>query len=197
MLLVVIMILSMAPTTLAASSVFTDVKADDWFADEVKYVYDNGLMQGVGNNKFDPNGMTTRAMIVTILWRLENEPAVNYAMNFEDVVANTWYTEAVRWAASEKIVEGYGNGKFGTDDAITREQMVTILYRYAQYKGYDVSVGENTNILSYGDAFDVARHVIYLLKSIEIFLRGFVRPFVLVVLLFDEHVLYLPEVDLF
>lgn len=160
MLLVVIMILSMAPTTLAASSVFTDVKADDWFADEVKYVYDNGLMQGVGNNKFDPNGMTTRAMIVTILWRLENEPAVNYAMNFEDVVANTWYTEAVRWAASEKIVEGYGNGKFGTDDAITREQMVTILYRYAQYKGYDVSVGENTNILSYGDAFDVAEWAI-------------------------------------
>ena len=159
-LLTVCMVVSMAPVAFAAGSVFTDVKADDWFADEVEYVYVNGLMQGVGNSKFDPNGTTTRAMIVTILWRLEGEPAVNYAMNFEDVESEQWYTEAIRWAASEKIVEGYGNGKFGTNDAITREQMVTIMYRYAQYKGYDVSVGENTNILSYGDAFDVAEWAI-------------------------------------
>ena len=95
-------------------------------------------------------------MFVTVLYRLEGEPVVNYAMSFEDVVADQWYTEAIRWATSEKIVEGYGNGKFGTNDAITREQFVTIMFRYAKYKGYDVSIGENTNILSYDDAFDVA-----------------------------------------
>ena len=81
---------------------------------------------------------------------------MNYAMDFEDFAADQWYTEAIRWAASEKIVEGYGNGQFGTNDAISREQFVTIMFRYAKYKGFDVSVGENTNILSYDDAFDMA-----------------------------------------
>ena len=81
-------------------------------------------------------------------------------MDFEDFAADQWYTEAIRWAASEKIVEGYGNGQFGTNDAISREQFVTIMFRYAKYKGYDVSVGENTNILSYDDAFDVAEWAI-------------------------------------
>ena len=105
-------------------------------------------MHGTNDNLFSPYATTTRGMFVTVLYRLEGEPVVNYSMSFEDVVADQWYTEAIRWATSEKIVEGYGNGKFGTNDAITREQLVTILYRYAQYKGYDVSVGENTNILS-------------------------------------------------
>jgi len=159
-LLVLCMVLSLVPAAVAADSVFTDVKADDWFADEVAYVYENGLMQGVGNSRFDPNGTTTRAMIVTILWRLEGEPIVNYAMDFEDAEADSWYTEAIRWAASNKIVEGYGGGKFGTSDDITREQMVTILYRYAQYKGHDAAAGENTNILSYGDASEVAEWAI-------------------------------------
>ena len=77
---------------------------------------------------------------------------------FDDVDNDTWYTEAVRWAASKKIVEGYGDGNFGVNDAITREQLVTILYRYAQYKGYDVSVGENTNILSYDDSFSISEY---------------------------------------
>jgi len=142
------------------SATFADLDIDAWYIDSTDFVIANGLMNGIGDDKFDPNGTTTRAMIVTILWRLEGSPIVNYAMDFEDVDAEQWYTEAVRWAASEKIVEGYGNGKFGTNDAITREQMVTIMYRYAQYKGYDVSVGENTNILSYGDVFDVAEWAI-------------------------------------
>jgi len=139
---------------------FSDVAEGKWYTEPVAYVYHHGMMEGVGNNLFDINGITTRAMIVTILWRLEGEPVVNYLMQFEDVAAETWYTEAVRWAASEKIVEGYGNGQFGTNDAITREQFVTILWRYAQYKGYDVSVGEDTNILSYEDAFSVSEYAI-------------------------------------
>jgi len=139
---------------------YTDLDRTAWYHDGVHFCIENGLMQGIGNNQFAPSSTTTRAMIVTILWRLEGSPVVNYAMDFEDVAANQWYTEAIRWAAKEKIVEGYGNGKFGTNDAITREQMVTIMYRYAKYKGYDVSVGENTNILSYGDAFDVAEWAI-------------------------------------
>ena len=77
---------------------------------------------------------------------------------FDDVDNDTWYTKAVRWAASKKIVEGYGDGNFGVNDDITREQLVTILYRYAQYKGYDVSVGENTNILSYDDSFSISEY---------------------------------------
>ena len=95
---------------------------------------------------------TSRAMIATILWRLEGSPVVNYTMRFDDVDAGSWYGEAVRWAASEGIVTGYGSNSFGPDDPITREQMATMLYRYAQYKKYDVSVGENTNILSYADS---------------------------------------------
>ena len=139
---------------------YTDLDRTLWYHDGIHFCIENNLMQGIGNNEFAPNGTTTRAMIVTILWRLEGSPVVNYAMDFEDVAADQWYTEAIRWAASEKIVEGYGNGKFGTNDAITREQMVTIMFRYAKYKGYDVSVGENTNILSYDDAFDVAEWAI-------------------------------------
>ena len=142
------------------SATFADLDIDAWYTDSTDFVIANGLMNGTGNDKFDPNGTTSRAMIVTILWRLEGSPIVNYAMDFEDVDADRWYTEALRWAASNKIAEGYGNGKFGTNDAITREQMVTIMWRYAKYKGYDVSVGANTNILSYGDAFDVSEWAI-------------------------------------
>ena len=139
---------------------YTDLDRTLWYHDGIHYCIEHGLMVGTGTNIFEPNIATSRAMIVTILWRLEGSPIVNYAMSFEDVAADQWYTEAIRWAASEKIVEGYGNGCFGTNDAITREQMVTIMFRYAKYKGYDVSVGENTNILSYDDAFDVAEWAI-------------------------------------
>lgn len=139
---------------------FTDVADSKWYTEPVAYVYHHGMMEGVGNNLFDINGTTTRAMIVTILWRLEGEPVVNYLMQFEDIPADTWYTEAVRWAASEKIVEGYSDTAFGPTDPITREQFATILWRYAKYKGYDVSVGEDTNILSYEDAFSISEYAI-------------------------------------
>ena len=118
---------------------FSDVDSDDWFYDAVKYVYDNGLMDGVDGGLFDPYGVTTRGQIATILWRLEGSPVVNYAMDYKDVEDSDWYAEAIRWASSEGIVGGYDNGNFGPKDAITREQMAAMLYRYAEYKGYDVS----------------------------------------------------------
>ena len=138
---------------------FTDVEADTWYTDAVEYVYHRGMMDGVGNNRFDVNGTTTRAMIVTILWRLEGEPVVNYLMPFEDIPAESWYTEAVRWAASEKIVEGW-NGKFDPLGEITREQFATILLRYAKYKQYDVSSGEDFDILSYKDASSICEYAV-------------------------------------
>lgn len=114
---------------------FTDVDSTEWYHEPIDYVIEKGLMNGVGDNLFDVNGTATRAQIITILWRLEGEPVVNYAMSFADVEADEWYTEAIRWAASEKIAEGYGDGSFGTEDAVTREQFAAILYRYEQYKG--------------------------------------------------------------
>ena len=118
---------------------FTDMKADDWFYEAVKYAYDNKLMDGTASTTFAPLMTTNRAMIVTILWRLEGSPVVNYAMNFSDVESGVWYTEAVRWAAAEGIVKGYSDTVFAPDDTVTREQLATILYRYAGYKEYDVS----------------------------------------------------------
>ena len=117
-------------------------------------------MIGTDRAVFEPETVTTRAMLVTILWRLEGCPAGKAALPYEDVAADAWYADAVRWAQAAGIVEGYSDTLFGPDDVLTREQMVTILYRYAQYKACDVSVGENTNILSYGDAFEVSEWAI-------------------------------------
>lgn len=139
---------------------YTDAETTAWYHDGVHYCIENGLMTGYGNGIFKPNADTTRAMITVMLWRLNGSPVVNDLLDFEDVEEGQWYTEAIRWAKSEGIAAGYGNGYFGTNDAITREQMVTILWRYAQYKGIDVSVGEDTNILSYNDAFDMAEYAI-------------------------------------
>lgn len=115
---------------------FTDVKNSDWFYEDVQYVYDRGLMDGVGNNKFDPNGKCTRAMIVTILYRMEGKPAHSGSNPFTDVSGGQWYTDAVIWAAENKIVNGVGKGKFDPEADVTREQLATILCRYASYKGY-------------------------------------------------------------
>jgi len=135
---------------------YTDLDMTAWYHDGIHFCIENDLMNGIGDNQFNPGGTTTRAMIVTILWRLEGGPDMRDAQWFEDVPVGQWYSDAIVWAAFNGIVDGYGNGYFGTNDAITREQFVTIMFRYAKYKGYDVSVGENTNILSYDDAFDVA-----------------------------------------
>ena len=139
---------------------FGDVDDGDWFADAVRFVYENGMMNGVSETDFAPHAATSRSMIVTILYRLEGEPVVDDAMDFTDVAGDAYYAEAVRWAASEGIVGGYGGGLFGSDDAVTREQLAVILYRYAVYKGYDVSIGEDTNILSYDDFADLSEYAI-------------------------------------
>ena len=109
---------------------FTDVGADGWFRDDVQYVYDKGLMTGTTADRFAPNEGMTRAMLVTVLWRQAGSPVVNYAMDFSDVAEGAWYAEAVRWAAAEGVVGGYGDGRFGPNDPITREQLATILFRH-------------------------------------------------------------------
>ncbi|MBO5257989.1 MAG: S-layer homology domain-containing protein, partial [Clostridia bacterium] len=118
---------------------FKDVAETDWFYEDVEFVNETGLMIGTNTagTKFSPEDTLTRAMLVTILWRLESEPVVNYLMQFNDVPAEEWYTEAVRWAAAEGIVNGYGDDTFGPMNAVTREQAMAILHRYAAYKGLE------------------------------------------------------------
>ena len=118
---------------------FDDVQETDWSYDDICYVWENGLMNGMSATTFAPKNNTSRAMIVTVLWRLEGSPYVNYAMSFEDVEPGQWYTEAIRWAQAENIVKGYSEAEFGPDNLITREQLAAIFYRYAEYKGYDVT----------------------------------------------------------
>lgn len=141
-------------------SAFTDADPTAWYHDGVHYVLENGIMSGYGSGRFAPGDSTSRAMMAQILWNMEGKPTSNYAMSYSDVDSGAWYAEAVRWATSEKIMSGYGYGKFGPGDAMTREQLVTIMYRYAQYKGVDVSIGEDTNILSYDDALTVSEFAI-------------------------------------
>ena len=143
---------------------FSDVPEDHWAYDAIQYVYGEGLMAGTGETTFSPSGTTTRGQIVTILWRLAGSPQVNYLMDFSDVDPAAYYAEAIRWATSEGIAGGYGGGVFGPDDPITREQLAVMLHRYAQHEGYDVSIGEDTNILSYADAFDVSEYAVSALQ---------------------------------
>lgn len=135
---------------------FKDVAKSDWFYDSVNYAVENGLMVGTAEDTFSPQTPITRAMIVTMLYRLEGEPTVEGESPFSDTVARAWYIYPVMWANKHGIVEGYPDGTFKPDAAITREQFASILYRYAKYKGYDVSVGEDTNILSYDDALEIS-----------------------------------------
>ena len=114
---------------------FTDVADTAWYADAVQYVYENGLMTGVSESEFAPDGTATRGQIVTILWRLAGSPVVNYAMRYADADEGAWYGEAVRWAASTGVVTGYTESSFGPNDAITREQLAAILYRYVKTQG--------------------------------------------------------------
>ncbi|MFR9171740.1 S-layer homology domain-containing protein [Evtepia sp.] len=129
---------------------FPDVAEGDWFYDAVRYAYENGLMDGVGDNLFAPNSETTRAQLVTILYRLEGEPEVSGTSGFTDVEAGTWYTDAVAWAAANGIVNGVSETEFAPGKDITREQLATILFRYAEAKGYDVSA--RADLSAYPDA---------------------------------------------
>ena len=118
---------------------FTDVKPGDWFYDDVMFVYEKKLMMGTSSTLFSPNEAATRAMLATILWRMEGSPAPKSSAGYSDVPTGQWYSDAIAWATEKGIFEGYGNGTFGPNDPITREQLAAIFYRYASHKGYDTS----------------------------------------------------------
>lgn len=120
---------------------YDDVTTSDWFYDDVDYVSDHGLMNGTSDDLFSPYENTSRAMIVTILYRMAGEPYVYGGSTFADVADGQWYTNAVIWAAENDIVDGYGNGYFGANDSVTREQLAAILYRYAQFCGKNIATG--------------------------------------------------------
>ena len=119
---------------------FKDVKKSDWFYEGIKFMSEKDFMVGTDANKFSPKEATTRAAIVEILYRMDGSTKIT-GNKFKDVLPGTWYYNSVSWAADKKIVEGYGIELFGPEDSITREQMATILYRYAQYKDYDTTQG--------------------------------------------------------
>ena len=133
---------------------FIDVNESHWFYEAVKFVYEAGLMNGEGENTFNPQGNLNRAMLVTILYRLENTPEVTEANQFSDVSAGQWYTEAVIWASVNGIVNGYEDGTFAPTNNVTREEMAAMLMRYAEYKGIDVTATKD--ISGYNDAAKVS-----------------------------------------
>lgn len=132
---------------------FTDVSTEEWFADAVQYMLDNGMMNGTSDTTLSPNATTTRAMIVTILHCLENEPSAS-ASSFTDVVSGAYYENAVNWAAANGTVNSISATDFAPNDTITREQMAAILYRYAQFKGYDVT--ESNDLSRITDASQIS-----------------------------------------
>jgi Predicted metal-dependent hydrolase with the TIM-barrel fold len=140
--------------------IFDDI-ANHWAKDAIIYVYDVSLFKGLSASLFCPEGTMTRAMAVTVLHRIAELPEPKGAADtFADVIPGMWYEEAVKWTAESGIVNGYGEGLFGPEDNVTREQMVTLLWRYFNWKELDVSVGEDTNILSYADAFAVSEYAV-------------------------------------
>ena len=143
---------------------FADVSESDWFYGSVKYVYENGMMNGTGYTTFSPCLNTSRGMIMTVLYRLEGSPAVSGGSGFTDVAAGQYYTDAIAWGSAHSIVLGYENNRFGPDDDVTREQLAAILYRYAQYKGYDVTAGGSGVITGYEDAETVSSYAVTPMK---------------------------------
>lgn len=141
------------------ASSFVDVESGAWYSDGVRFCTGKGWMGGVSETEFAPSVTLSRAMLTTILYRMAGSPASSGEIPFSDVKDGMWYTDAVRWAAANGVVTGY-DGRFAPDDPVKREQIVTLLYRYAKLTGVDVSVGEDTNILSYDDAFDVSEWAI-------------------------------------
>ena len=132
---------------------FTDVKEEDWFYGAVVYAYQNGILTGTGETTFSPNGTMTRSMLVTALWRLEGEPEASGASGFPDVKPDAWYAEAVDWASQTGLVSGTGAG-FDPEGSVTREQIASILYRYAKLKGWDVS--KTANLQDFADGTDTS-----------------------------------------
>ena len=160
-LTVLLVICGALPAQAAVSDTgFADVAANDWYAEAVTYCRENGLMSGTGSNNFSPNSNMSRAMLATVLYRMEGEPQVNSTNPFTDVPAGQWYTGGVLWAQQNDIVSGYGDGRFGTNDPITREQIAAILWRYEgrPQVGKDAEFADAAQISSYAlEAVDWAR----------------------------------------
>lgn len=154
------------PTTEATAGtdneagIFKDVLENAWYSDPVKYAYDNGLMAGITTDTFGPDLNLTRAMFVAILYRMEGSPKVESKSGFADVPEDAYYADAVAWASANGIVAGYSDSEYAPDDTITREQMAAMMWRYAKYKGEDVSTGEDNNILSYSDAQTASEYAV-------------------------------------
>ena len=138
---------------------FADVSGSDWFYNDVRYVYEKGIMDGTGADRFSPNAPLTRAMIVTILYRMAGSPSVSGSSDFTDVAAGKWFAKAVAWAAANGIVNGYGSGLFGPNDPVTREQLAAILYRYAVYGGV-TAVTLEENLGSFADTAQLSAYAI-------------------------------------
>ena len=139
---------------------FLDVSRVDWFYYDVRYVCENGLMNGTSRNRFSPYGTATRGMLVTILYRMENEPRCFGSAAFSDVKPGAYYEKAVVWASQNNIVSGYTDGTFRPDAPVTREQLASILYRYTLYRGQDVSAAGTTSFTGYGDAQTVSNYAL-------------------------------------
>jgi len=137
---------------------FNDVSEESWYYKAVKYVSDNNILNGIDNNLFAPQSNITRAMSAQLFYNLENKPNITSGNLYTDVENGKWYEKAITWASENNIVNGVGDNKFAPNENVTKEQMITMLYNYATYKKYDVSIGEDTNILSYSDIFDLAEY---------------------------------------
>ena len=138
---------------------FTDVKENDWFYDSVKYAYENDLMKGISNTEFAPDSDVTRAMFVTVIYRMENEPQTGKCA-FTDVESGSYYDNAVAWTNENGIVSGISEDCFAPNEPITREQMAAIIYRYAAFKGYDITTSSNTSYTDNDNISDYAKDAV-------------------------------------
>lgn len=139
---------------------FEDVDPASYYSDAVDYMVENGYMNGVGGSAFAPNASITRGMVVVILYRMSGSPETEFQGTFSDVTEDAYYGTAVEWAAANGLATGFEDGSFGPKDNVTRQQLAAFLWRYAKFLELDVSVGEDTNILSYNDALQVAEYAI-------------------------------------
>lgn len=138
-------------------SIFSDVSDRDWFCSDVRYAKEKGLMSGTAETVFSPYETMTRAMVVTVLWRLDGQPKGSN-VTFTDVKSDAYYFDAVSWAAENKIVSGYNEKTFASDDNVTREQLATIFYRFAEHKGYDIS--KKADLISYTDFKTISNYAV-------------------------------------
>ena len=156
--------LEMDNTNVEWQNPFNDVKEEDWFYESVKYANENDLFKGTTETNFNPRAPMMRGMMVTVLWRMEKEPVVNYLMTFEDVNQEEYYAEAIRWASSEKIVQGHSTTEFKPDEMISREEMVTMLYRYAIHKEMDMEVTEEADLTKFIDSNAISDYAMEAMK---------------------------------